>query len=160
MSGVRHSTEISLQRETSDSEDDANQTVYGIFAGEQSDETDVKSDNWEEFLDEIGTFRAYLTHLQRKHDMLALPAPEDCLQITHGETKSNQKMFDSYVILVKDVQKLYPNSAISLISLVEKLGKTGRFTDNVEHLDTTLIAQKFNRKLSEYCKDKSFFYIK
>ena len=31
MSGVRHSTEISLQRETSDSEDDANQTVYGIF---------------------------------------------------------------------------------------------------------------------------------
>ena len=92
MSGVRHSTEISLQRETSDSEDDANQTVYGIFAGEQSDETDVKSDNLEEFLDQIGTFRAYLTHLQRKRDMLALPAPEDILQITHGETQSKDNV--------------------------------------------------------------------
>ena len=92
MSGVRHSTEISLQREASDSEDDANQTVYGIFAGEQSDETDVKSDNLEEFLDHIGTFRAYLTHLQRKRDMLALPAPEDILQITHGETQSKDNV--------------------------------------------------------------------
>ena len=90
MSGVRHSTEISLQRETSDSEDDANQTVYGIFAGEQSDETDVKSDNLEEFLDHIGTFRAYLT--QRKRDMLALPALEDILQITHGETQSKDNV--------------------------------------------------------------------
>ena len=92
MSGVRHSTEISLQRETSDSEDDANQTVYGIFAGEQSDETDVKSDNLEEFLDQIGTFRAYLTHLQRKRDMLALPAPKDILQITHDETQSKDNV--------------------------------------------------------------------
>ena len=95
--------------------------------------------------------------------LVIMAGTNDCVFIHNKFNNVNQivqKMFDSYVILVKDVQKLNPNSAISLISLVEKLGKTGRFTDNVEHLDTTLIAQKFNRKLSDYCKDKSFFYIK
>ena len=69
------------------------------------------------------------------------------------------KMFKSYILLIDDLEKLFPYCQLALFSMVNGLAKSGRFSFQVKHLDTTEISKKFNRKIAKYCENKNFRYI-
>ena len=47
----------------------------------------------------------------------------------------------------------------AIISIVENLATTGKFTQKVRHLDTKKIAQIHNHNISNLCAKKGFTYI-
>ena len=73
--------------------------------------------------------------------------------------KVTERLLSSVKVLVDDIKTLYPNSKIAIISIVENLATTGKFTQKVRHLDTGKIAQIHNQNLSNLCTKKGFTYI-
>ena len=73
--------------------------------------------------------------------------------------KVTERLLSSVIVLVDDIKTSYPNSKIAIISIVENLATTGKFTQKVRHLDTKKIAQIHNQNISNLCAKKGFTYI-